>query len=413
MMAPAFLSALLLFALSACSSSSKTTTPTTTSGGAGATSATTGATSSATGSPFVIGFQCSCSGAFASSTAIQENIIKAWVTYENSHGGINGHPVKLIFNDDSLNPSTSLSQVTTMVQQDHVIAIIDGTDIDSAWAKFVSQKGIPVVGDNLANSTMYSDADFFPEGQTINTLPASIAAAAKKDGITSLGSVYCSSDPVCAELAKPIAQAAQAVGVKAPYAAGIPETAPNYTAQCIDARSHGVNGMFVAESITVVEHFVNDCTAQGYKPKYLAEDGAVGKSFLTTPGLDGMLGIENNLPAEDTSNPAVQTMISAVDKAYPGLTNSPNWGPAATGVWASGMLFAAAAKAANLGDNATPAQVKQGLYALHGETLGGLAPPLTYTPGKPTTVDCWFYLGVHNKQFTTPYGSQPYCGSSA
>src|SRR6202035_5089478 len=124
-----------------------------------------------------------------------------------------------------LNPGTSLSQVTSMVEQNHIIALIDGTDVDSAWSTFISAHGVPVVGDNLANTTMFPNPDFFPEGQTINTLAASIAAAAKKAGVTSLGTVYCSADPVCAQLAKPIQLAAQAVGMKAPFASAIPEAA--------------------------------------------------------------------------------------------------------------------------------------------------------------------------------------------
>ncbi len=53
----------------------------------------------------------------------------------------------------------------------------------------------------------------------------------------------------------------------------------------------------MAESSTVVESFVNSCTAQGYKPKYLAEDGAVSSAFLKVPALQGMIAVENNLPA--------------------------------------------------------------------------------------------------------------------
>lgn len=413
-MAPGLALGVALFGMSACSSSKTGATTSSTNGSTGSSASSSNSSApAATGSPFLIGFECSCTGAFASSTAIQEPIIKAWVAYENANGGINGHPVQLVFQDDALNPGTSLSQVTTMVEQNHVIAIIDGSDVDTAWATFVAQHNVPVVGGNLSNASMFTNPDFFPEGQTINTLAPSIAAAAQKAGIKSMGLVYCSADPICAQLAKPTQQAAEAVGIKAPFASAIPESAPNYTAPCLAAKSAGVDGIFAAESSTVVESFVKSCAAQGYTPKYMAEDGAVSKAFLSVEPLQGMVAIENNLPAEITSNPAIQTMTAALDKYSPGTTSNPNYGPGATGVWASGMLFAAAAKAANLGDNATSAQVIQGLYALHGETLGGLAPPLTYTQGKPTTIDCWFYLGIQNHQFNAPYGTAPACGSSA
>jgi branched-chain amino acid transport system substrate-binding protein len=415
--------ALIALGLAACGSSTKASTTATTTGspttvGAAASSATTaaGGASSATtatpaGSPLLIGFECSCSGALASSTAIQLNIIKGWAAYENANGGIAGHPVKLIVGDDALNPGTSLTQVTKMVENNHVVAIIDGSDVDTSWGTFVAQHNVPVIGDALDSTLMFSSPDFFPEGQTIDTLAASVAAAAKRDGVTVLGLVYCSSDPVCAELAKPVQAAAKAIGIKAPFASAIPDSAPNYTAPCVAAKEAGVNGIFAAESSTVVLSFVSSCSAQGYTPKYLAEDGAVASSWLTSAGLQGLVSIENNLPAEDTSNPAVQTMTAALNKYEPGTVSSPDYGPGATGVWASGMLLAAAAQAGNIGATPTSADLLAGLYSLKSETIGGLSPPLTFQKGKPTSVDCWFYLGIQNHKFSSPYGTGSFCGS--
>jgi branched-chain amino acid transport system substrate-binding protein len=165
-------------------------------------------------------------------------------------------------------------------------------------------------------------------------------------------------------------------------------------------------------AIATFHHFVNDCSAQGFHPIYV-NTGAMNKSSLSVSALEGMVGITWDLPAETTSNAAIQTMVSAVDAYQPGITDSDSWGPNVSNTWASGMLFAAAAKAGNLGDNATSAQVLNGLYALHAETLGGLAPPLTYVQGKPTTIGCWFLVGIKNHQWATPYGTQPYCESSA
>ena len=57
----------------------------------------------------------------------------------------------------------------------------------------------------------------------------------------------------------------------------------------------------------------------------------------------------------------------------------------------------------------TTAQIKKGLYSLHGATLGGLTPPLTFTKGSPTPIDCWFWVGISHGKFTTPYGLKPVC----
>jgi branched-chain amino acid transport system substrate-binding protein len=74
------------------------------------------------------------------------------------------------------------------------------------------------------------------------------------------------------------------------------------------------------------------------------------------------------------------------------------------------VFFEAAAKAGHLGNHATPAQVIKGLYALHGATLGGMAPPLTFVKNKPTSgINCVFLMGVKNGQWTLPIGLKTVC----
>ena len=74
----------------------------------------------------------------------------------------------------------------------------------------------------------------------------------------------------------------------------------------------------------------------------------------------------------------------------------------------SGKLFQAAAAAGHLGVGGAPttAEVIKGLDSLNGDTLDGLAPPLTYTAGKPHPVDCWYYAGVEGRQVHHPVRPQ-------
>jgi hypothetical protein len=63
----------------------------------------------------------------------------------------------------------------------------------------------------------------------------------------------------------------------------------------------------------------------------------------------------------------------------PGVLGT-HWGHLRLGPWVGGKLFEAAAAKAKLTPDSTPEDVKKGLYALKNETLGGLAPPLTFRP---------------------------------
>ena len=96
--------------------------------------------------------------------------------------------------------------------------------------------------------------------------------------------------------------------------------------------------------------------------------------------IDGAVGEITNLSASDTGNPGIKAMDQALNTFKPGLVSSAEFNPGSSMVWAAGLLFQAAASAGHLGDNPTPAGVLTGLYALKGETLGGLTAPWRRSP---------------------------------
>ena len=54
----------------------------------------------------------------------------------------------MIVLDDGGNGTTSLQQAKQLVESDHVIAIVGELSlVDTVWANYVQQKGVPVIGD--------------------------------------------------------------------------------------------------------------------------------------------------------------------------------------------------------------------------------------------------------------------------
>jgi branched-chain amino acid transport system substrate-binding protein len=337
------------------------------------------------------------------------NIVSAWSSSVNAAGGITSHPIQLFTADDSQNPGTALSAVTKMVQQDHVIAIVDLSNVDSSFGTYVASEHVPVVGGNLDSDLFASNPDFFTAGGTSDAIPAGIVAAAKTAKVDKLGVLYCSGVPICAELPPVLKQIGGPAGVSVSYSGAIPNAAPNYTAPCLAAQQSGANGLFVASGPPQTLAVAQSCTAQGYKPVYIAAESSLANSLLSNPAIDGAVGEITNLPASDTSNPEIKAMDQALNTFKPGLLESAEFSAGSSMVWAAGMLFEAAAQAGHLGDSPTPAGVLAGLYALKGETLGGLTAPLTYTKDKPTSLKCWFYYQVKDGKFTNPFGVSPTC----
>jgi len=58
-----------------------------------------------------------------------EATYKAWVSATNAGGGINGHKVVVFYSDDVSNPATSVSEVETMITENHVVAIVDDSGV--------------------------------------------------------------------------------------------------------------------------------------------------------------------------------------------------------------------------------------------------------------------------------------------
>lgn len=370
-----------------------------------------GAASSA--APIKIGYICTCTGPLASSAQIAPVAYKAWVSSVNASGGINGHKIQLIEKDDAGNPGTALSDAQELVEQDHVIAIAEISNADNAFQNYVDQQHIPVIGSNISSLLMFSDPNFFPEGQTNDSLINSVVLAAKKVGAKNFGTFYCAESAICQQLAPYAKAIGQQYGVPMVYSSAISASAPNYTAPCLAAQQAGAKALFIGDAVQVVQSVAQSCSKQGYKPVIIADDGAVAKTFTSTPGLsDGLMSMQPDIPFFVTSNAGIKAMTSAFKKYQPQIFKDPNYNEEVVESWVSGLLFTAAAKAGGLGANGadpTSQQLYDGLYKLNNETLGGMAPPLTFTQGKPNSVKCWFWMRTKNGKFTTPYGLKPAC----
>ena len=126
--------------------------------------------------------------------------------------------------------------------------------------------------------------------------------------------------------------------------------------------------------------------------------------------MNGNLDVQPDVPFFVDWTPATKAMYAAFRKYQPSFVASQDFGEVAVDSGTSGLIFEAAAKAGHLGDNPTTAELIKGLYDLHGATFGGMTPPLTYRPGKPTTgINCVYPMGIKNKRWTLPIGLKNVC----
>jgi branched-chain amino acid transport system substrate-binding protein len=358
-----------------------------------------------------VGFICSCTGSALGAFIVPaEDEYKAWVNAVNATGGINGHPVRLIVEDDATNPGNSVTAIQTLIS-DHVVAIVDTSAFDTAWASKVQSANIPVVGGYTSMLSFGMNPDFYPEGQTNDSAIYSVLATAKAAGASSLADLYCAEG--CSVVSQGFPSTGQKLGVPVVYSAAISSTAPNYTAQCVAAQQRGAKSVIVGDASAIIARVATDCARQNYIPTFVQEMGAVGLNLASVPGLKDSLRMESPTLPFFANTAAVQESNAAMDKYFPGVRQNNNlFVQDDFTLWVSGKLLEAAIKTGGLtpSDAPTAAEVVSGLQSLKGDTLGGLTSPLTFAAGKPHTVDCWFTARFQNGGIPTlENNSQPVC----
>src|ERR1700722_20291437 len=189
----------------ACGSSSKgstaTSVPATT-----ATSGTNGSpaasTAPANGTTLSIGTIETETGAAGQSgrVTVAIDILNAWVKATNAQGGILGHPVKLIALNDNDDPALAKSDLTELVQQDHVLAIVgdDAEGTEPTWGPYMLAHRTPVIGGNNYSTNSFTNPMFYAGMTTVlSQVWGQVDAAKLVEANPKLGSLLCSNLTVC------------------------------------------------------------------------------------------------------------------------------------------------------------------------------------------------------------------------
>jgi branched-chain amino acid transport system substrate-binding protein len=369
--------------------------------------ATTAATAS--GKPITVGYLCSCSGALAATYGKAAEGITTWEKAVNASGGINGHPVKVIVKDDGGDPAKALNAVKELVEQDHIVALVgEVSTVDGTFGDYMQQKQVPVVGGQASDPPFETNPYFFATGPGLNVVTFGLFQSAQEAGGTKVGELFCAEAPVCGAFDK-VSQAATKILGMDYTSLKTAATTPNYTAACSKLKGEGIDVMSPALDSTTATRVVGSCAKLGLKPQLVEAGGSVGQAILEDPNFEGTLVSQSQASYTDEQFPGTKEMIDAFEKYSPGVIDSPQFNYEVQASWLGGKLFEAASKAAGgFTPESTSADVLKGLYAIDGETLGGVAPPLKFTEGTPTLSQCYFVQQVKDKKLVSA-DTKPHC----
>ena len=276
-------------------------------------SATSAGAASPSGKPLVLGIISTDSGA-SGTTADNPTTVHDWANYVNSHGGINGHPVKIDYFNDADNSATSIQDATTLIQDDHVIAIGDAGQTGTSFASVADAAHVPVISliGSQSSPGYLKDPNLFADSMTVATEFWAIAEIPHLSGETNNALLYCSEVAACAQVVPAVTADANPLGVKIVYSAGMSASAPNYTAICLAAKQAGANSISpISPSTAAVLRVLDNCAAQGYHPLPSVGVSVLGSQLLNDPNVMSFWSYTGVTPffVKDSATKTIDTVM--------------------------------------------------------------------------------------------------------
>ena len=327
----------------------------------------------------------------------------AWVDWTNAHGGINGHPVKLIEMNDNFDPGQAVTDIHKLVA-DKIVALVYDEDIglEVAYTPYLQQQGIPVVGGQNYDTIWEQNSDLFPTMATVSFKGYADDYAAKFAHIKTLAEAYCTEVAACLQDVQAQKAAASQLGITVDIGPSASIAAPNYTAQCVALSSYHAQGYYFSAGVQGVEQMALDCARQGFKGTWVLpqpDDTELQNAALSkfTVGQDLSLSYFAKLPQTKDFRSAMAKYASGVPLQINSLR-----------IWSAFDVFKQAL-INEKGKTVTPQVVTAGLYKLHNFSDHGLVPPLTYQKGQGHKIKCFEVWEIKNGKFILPQGDHFNC----
>jgi branched-chain amino acid transport system substrate-binding protein len=331
---------------------------------------------------------------------------KAWSADINSRGGLAGHPVKLIFGDDGGDPAAALAIARRMVEQDKVVAFV-GTYLVTttpAVTPYLEQVGVPMIGGPGGNEIEdHSPMVFNPQIGSDEALGHGIhLAVTSQSDKRKMAILYCREASSCRQQRDRALQFAPLYGMTVVYEAQVSIAQPDFTAEVISARNAGAEIVTMLTDEQTIVRVARSAHRQGWNPVVTGTYTA-NAEVVQTADAEGVLGIAATVPYRSSAK--MQPYLDAVARYVP---DGALGGYGAT-AWVQDKLIERLS--AGFADrNPTTADYLDALYALRGETIGGLVPPITFNKGPHAHVNmCGFPIKVVNAKLTAPLGDNYVC----
>ena len=357
-------------------------------------------------SEIVLGSFGTSSGPIGANVATIPVAVKAWAATVNAAGGLDGHPVRVVFGDDGGDPGRAVALARRMVEQDGAVAFVGthGPTTLQAVVPYAESRRIPIVGGSTSLAVEdQSPMVFNPQVGLLGSGRGFVSTVVRQSAARTASVVYCREAPGCAASRDVIAAFAPEAGLRIVHEAQVSLAQPDFTAEVVAGRQSGAEAVIAVVDVASMLRYIRAAQRQGWKPVF-SGSFAFDTQDAERAGPDGEGLLAFSGTANFSGSDRMADYRAAVARFVPG---GPLGGPGAH-AWAQGRLLQAATR--TLGDEVTSAQILAGLSGLRGETLGGIVPPLTFPDGPHRDVNrCIVPIRLVGGRWTQPLGHEFVC----
>jgi branched-chain amino acid transport system substrate-binding protein len=356
--------------------------------------------------PIHLGLLESNSGAIGSTFRDYRGGIDARLGLLNAQGGIDGRKVVYDWADDQSQTAANLVGAQTLLAQQPLVAMIEGSATSIGSAAFLQERNIPVVGtaiepDWYSNDNMFSASRYYPVGAA----PQAWGKFAAARGGTRAALITLNLSETARQVTVLMRQSLEAAGIPIVFTqdAGSTDSDAQLAAKI---RQSGANVLMAALPIDLYAPIIASVNASGppmraviassgYDPQVLAQ---YGRSLAGTYLYLTITPFERNLP--------VQREFSAAMETYAPQVQQPRTQFAVDG-WTAADIVVQALKAAR--SCPTAASVLAALRTMHSYNGNGMIEPIDLAD-RTNIQSCYNFVQVNaaGTGFTVAQPA-PYC----
>lgn len=247
---------------------------------------------------------------------------KAWVDNANATGGVDGRKILVVgANDGGITPTQNLTAAQELVEQQHVYAVDEASDIDEGSGSYLHQGGIPVMGYNISNTWGQFDNMFGYSGNN-SAQPEPKTTDGKflrMEGIKKLAIIGVSV-PASVTAAQEEAASAKVAGVDVVLdntSASVINSV--WTVQAQQVKTSGAQAVYTPMTVAQALPLYTAIQQTGDHLKFILLPQGYGLSVANQLGAagNGMVFSINFNPIG--TNPSQQYVIKALEKYEPGV----------------------------------------------------------------------------------------------